>query len=152
MPACIFSLTISSASRRAFLPPSISFIIRSATTPFASTANIIKELNIRRPLHGGPYKDESVEMVPDASWIDKLSNTHTRRVCDEVERLVVGSSTAKKASLPLWTHTTLLLTTQLPPVTATFAGRSGLDFRERLSRKGPSESGIAPLIAHIRGQ
>jgi hypothetical protein len=67
MPACIFSLTISSASRRAFLPPSISFIIRSATTPFASTANIIKELNIRRPLHRCPYQDESVEMVPDAS-------------------------------------------------------------------------------------
>jgi len=46
--ACIFSLTISSASRRALLPPRISFIIRSATTPFASTANIIKELIIRR--------------------------------------------------------------------------------------------------------
>jgi hypothetical protein len=24
-------------------------------------------LNIRRPLHGCPYQDESVEMVPDAS-------------------------------------------------------------------------------------
>ena len=48
--ASIFSLTISLASRRALLPPRISFIIRSATTPFASTANIIKELNIRRPL------------------------------------------------------------------------------------------------------
>jgi hypothetical protein len=45
--ARIFSLTISLASRRALLPPSISFIIRSATTPFASNANIIKELNIR---------------------------------------------------------------------------------------------------------
>jgi hypothetical protein len=44
--AAIFSLTISLASRRARLPPRISFIIRSATTPFASTANIIKELNI----------------------------------------------------------------------------------------------------------
>jgi hypothetical protein len=31
------------------LPPRISFIIRSATTPFASSANIIKGLNIRRP-------------------------------------------------------------------------------------------------------
>ena len=49
--ACIFSLTISSASRRALLPPRISFIIRSAITPFASTANNIKELTIRRPLH-----------------------------------------------------------------------------------------------------
>jgi hypothetical protein len=48
--ASIFSLTISLASRRARLPPRISFIIRSATTPFASTANIIKEWNIRRPL------------------------------------------------------------------------------------------------------
>jgi hypothetical protein len=47
MAAWIFSLTIRSASRRARLPPRISFIIRSATTPFASTANIIKELNIR---------------------------------------------------------------------------------------------------------
>lgn len=50
MAAWIFSLTIRSASRRARLPPRISFIIRSATTPFASSANIIKELNIRRPL------------------------------------------------------------------------------------------------------
>jgi len=48
--ASIFSLTISLASRRALLPPRISFIIRSATTPFASTASIIKDLNIRRPL------------------------------------------------------------------------------------------------------
>jgi hypothetical protein len=46
--ACIFSLTISSASRRALLPPSISFVIRSAITPFASTANFIKEVNSRR--------------------------------------------------------------------------------------------------------
>ena len=38
------------ASRRALLPPRIRFNIRSATTPFASTANIIKELNIRGPL------------------------------------------------------------------------------------------------------
>jgi hypothetical protein len=44
----IFSLTISLASCRAFLPPRISFIIRNAITPFASTANIIKGLNIRR--------------------------------------------------------------------------------------------------------
>jgi hypothetical protein len=76
MPACIFSLIISSASRWAFLPPSISLIIRSATTPFASTANIIKELNIRRSLHGGPYKDGSVGMVPDGSWIAKPILTH----------------------------------------------------------------------------
>src|ERR1700730_12601243 len=48
--ARIFSLTISSASRRALLHPRISSIISSATTPFASTANIIKELIIRRPL------------------------------------------------------------------------------------------------------
>jgi hypothetical protein len=46
--ASIFSLTISSASRWALLPPSISFIIRSTTTRFASTANIIKESNIGR--------------------------------------------------------------------------------------------------------
>ena len=45
--ALIFSLTIRLASRRALLPPRISFIIRSATTPFASAANNIKELNIR---------------------------------------------------------------------------------------------------------
>jgi hypothetical protein len=48
--ASIFSLTMSLASRRALLPPRISFIIRSAATPFASTANIVKELNIRGPL------------------------------------------------------------------------------------------------------
>jgi hypothetical protein len=41
--ACIFSVTISSASRRALLPPRISFIVRSAITPFDSTANFIKE-------------------------------------------------------------------------------------------------------------
>jgi hypothetical protein len=44
--AIIFSLTISLASRRADLPPRISFIIRNAITRFASTLNIIK-LNIR---------------------------------------------------------------------------------------------------------
>lgn len=44
----IFSLTISRASRWAPLPPSISFIIRSPTTRFASIANIIKGWNIRR--------------------------------------------------------------------------------------------------------
>jgi hypothetical protein len=69
--ACIFSLTISSTSRRALLPPSISFIIRCATTPFASTANIIKEVNIRRPVHNCKYQDERAEMVPDASLIAK---------------------------------------------------------------------------------
>jgi hypothetical protein len=47
--ACIFSLIISLASRRAFLPPRISFIIRKAITPFASSANIIKELIISPP-------------------------------------------------------------------------------------------------------
>ena len=41
-----FSLTINLASRRALLPPRISFIIRNAMTPFASSANIIKELNM----------------------------------------------------------------------------------------------------------
>jgi hypothetical protein len=45
--ASIFSRTIRSASDRAPLPPRISFIIRSATTLFASAASIIKELNIR---------------------------------------------------------------------------------------------------------
>ena len=43
-----FSLTINVASRRAYLPPRISFIIRNAITRFASIANIIK-LNISRP-------------------------------------------------------------------------------------------------------
>jgi hypothetical protein len=47
--ASIFSVTISSASRRACLPPRISFIIRSPTTWFASTASFITELNTRRP-------------------------------------------------------------------------------------------------------
>jgi hypothetical protein len=61
--ACIFSLTISSASRRALLPPRISFIIRSAITPFASTANNIKELTIC-PLCIAAYQDERAEMVP----------------------------------------------------------------------------------------
>jgi hypothetical protein len=43
----IFSLTISRASRRAArLPPSMSFIIRRAMTPFASTANLVREFNI----------------------------------------------------------------------------------------------------------
>jgi hypothetical protein len=45
--ASIFSRTIRSASDRAPLPPRISFIMRSATTPFASAASIIKEVNIR---------------------------------------------------------------------------------------------------------
>ena len=44
--ACIFSLIMSSASRRAFLSPRASFINRNATTPFASNANIIQEVNI----------------------------------------------------------------------------------------------------------
>jgi len=38
---------------RAPLPPRISFIIRSAITPFASAANIIKEVSIRAPLRRG---------------------------------------------------------------------------------------------------
>jgi hypothetical protein len=46
--ACAFSVTIRSASRRADLPPTISFIILSAITVFASTANIIKGVNCRR--------------------------------------------------------------------------------------------------------
>jgi len=45
--ASIFSRTIRSASDRAPLPPRISFIIRSATTLFASAASIIKEVSIR---------------------------------------------------------------------------------------------------------
>jgi len=44
--ASIFSLIISSASRRAPLPPRINFIILNPTTWFASS--IAKELNIRR--------------------------------------------------------------------------------------------------------
>jgi hypothetical protein len=47
--AAIFSLTIRLASRRAALPPRISFISRSAMTLFASTANIIKGLNKQPP-------------------------------------------------------------------------------------------------------
>jgi hypothetical protein len=62
--ACIFSLTISLASRRAFLLLRISFIIRSATTPFASTASIIKELNIRRPLQKLKFKIGDTRIVP----------------------------------------------------------------------------------------
>jgi hypothetical protein len=46
MVAFIFSLTIKLASRRALLPPSISFIIRSVITPLASAASKIKGLNI----------------------------------------------------------------------------------------------------------
>jgi hypothetical protein len=64
--ASIFSLTISLASRRALLPPRISFIIRSATTPFASTASIIKELNIRRPLQTCLQQGEGAEVVPSS--------------------------------------------------------------------------------------
>jgi hypothetical protein len=44
--ASIFSPIMSSASRRAVLPPSISFIILSPVTRFASTASIVRELNI----------------------------------------------------------------------------------------------------------
>jgi hypothetical protein len=51
--ASIFSRTISSASRRAPLPPRISFIIRSATTPFVSAASSIKDVNIRRSVRRG---------------------------------------------------------------------------------------------------
>jgi hypothetical protein len=68
MAAWIFSLTIRSASRRARLPPRISFIIRSATTPFASSANIIKELNIRRPLHNCRTRMKGLH-VPNAHLI-----------------------------------------------------------------------------------
>jgi hypothetical protein len=50
--ACAFSVTIRSASRRADLPPTISFIILSAITVFASTANIIKGVNCRRLIAG----------------------------------------------------------------------------------------------------
>jgi hypothetical protein len=35
------------------LPPRISFIIRSATTPFASAASIIKEVSIRASVRRG---------------------------------------------------------------------------------------------------
>jgi hypothetical protein len=66
-----FSLTISLASRRALTPPRISFIIRSAITPFASTASNIKELIIRRPLHS---QDERAEMVPDTSLSNSARN------------------------------------------------------------------------------
>jgi hypothetical protein len=65
--ARIFSLTISSALRRALLPPRISFINRGAITPFASAANNIKELTNRRPPNS---QDERAEMVPDSSLSD----------------------------------------------------------------------------------
>jgi hypothetical protein len=42
----IFSLTISSASRRAFLPPSINFMQRKTMTRLDSSANIIKERKV----------------------------------------------------------------------------------------------------------
>lgn len=67
--AFIFSLTISSASRRARLPPRISFIIRSATTPFASTANIIKELTI----HIAALQKKR-KWSPDSSLINSARN------------------------------------------------------------------------------
>jgi hypothetical protein len=51
--ASIFSRTIRSASDRAPLPPRINFIIRSPTTPFASAASIIKEVNIRASVWRG---------------------------------------------------------------------------------------------------
>jgi hypothetical protein len=59
---------MSSASRRARLPPRISFIIRSAITWFASTAKNIKELIIRR-LYIADHQDERAEMVPDSRMI-----------------------------------------------------------------------------------
>ena len=49
--ASIFSLTISLASRRALLPPRISFIILSANTPFASTASTIKGIEHPTPFN-----------------------------------------------------------------------------------------------------
>ncbi len=49
MAASIFSVTMSCASRRALLPPSISFAIRSPITRFASTASITAS-NVRRLL------------------------------------------------------------------------------------------------------
>lgn len=48
--ASTFSVSISSASRRACLPPRISFSIRSPTTWFASTASFIRESNTCPPL------------------------------------------------------------------------------------------------------
>jgi hypothetical protein len=56
--ACAFSVTIRSASRRADLPPTISFIILSAITVFASTANIIKGVNCRRLIAGPLIESE----------------------------------------------------------------------------------------------
>jgi hypothetical protein len=56
-----FSLTIRLASRRALLPPRISFIIRSTITPFASATKNIKGLNIQA-LH--QRQGEMSEIVP----------------------------------------------------------------------------------------
>jgi hypothetical protein len=64
---------MSSASRRARLPPRISFIIRSAITWFASTANNIKELTIRR-LYIADHQEERAEMVPDSRMIQSARN------------------------------------------------------------------------------
>jgi hypothetical protein len=72
--AIIFSLTISLASRRAYLPPRISFIVRKAITRFASTANIIK-LNIRGPL---PIRPHIIKLqVLDEAALGKVSSLHT---------------------------------------------------------------------------
>jgi hypothetical protein len=71
--ASIFSLTINSASRRALLPPRISFIIRSAITPFASSANNINELTISCPAS----QDERAEMVPQ---IQSVANDARRQI------------------------------------------------------------------------
>jgi hypothetical protein len=77
--ACIFSLIISLASRRALPPPRISFLFRNAITRFASTANNIKELTIRPPStqprrtsgNGSGFKDGCTNLP-----FDKLRRLH----------------------------------------------------------------------------
>jgi hypothetical protein len=44
--ACIFSLTISLASRRALPPPSISFIIRNAITAICLRLNPLTQMSV----------------------------------------------------------------------------------------------------------
>jgi hypothetical protein len=92
--ASIFSLTISLASRRALLPPAISFIIRSATTPFASTANIIKELNIRCPPQTFLHQGETGEIVPGDTFDVVRHGRHGKilpwDVCDETPCLAMN--------------------------------------------------------------
>jgi len=78
--ASIFSRTISSASRRAFLPPFISLIILRAITPFASAASIIKELNIRRSVRRS-LKERTLYISPRLSFCRLRYPLNKRDLC-----------------------------------------------------------------------